>query len=67
MHAGQSYISANLFHHAVEMLIKAGLANNGTSLSELRDMGHRLRKLWRAYKDQHAEAGLERHNKTING
>jgi HEPN domain-containing protein len=67
MHAGQSYISGNLFHHAVEMLLKAGLANNGTSLSELRDMGHRLRKLWRAYKDQHTEAGLERHNKTIKG
>lgn len=34
MHAGQLYISGNLFHYAVEMLLKTGLANNGTSLSE---------------------------------
>ncbi len=66
MHAAQSYICGNLFHHAVEMLLKAGLAKNGTILSDLRDMGHSLKKLWRAYKDDHAEADLERHNKTIN-
>jgi hypothetical protein len=66
MHAGQPYVCGNLFHHAVEMLLKAGLAKDGTSLSELRDMRHNLRKLWRAYKDHHAEADLERHNKTVS-
>ena len=29
-------------------------------------MGHSLKKLWRAYKNDHPEAELERHNKTIN-
>jgi hypothetical protein len=65
MHAKQSYICGNLFHHAVEMLLKGGLAKNGMSLSELRDMGHSLKKLWRAYKVDHCEADLEQHNRTI--
>jgi hypothetical protein len=29
-------------------------------------VGHSLKKLWRAYKNDHPEAELERHNKTIN-
>jgi hypothetical protein len=66
MYAQRSYICGNLFHHAVEMLLKAGLAKNGKSLSDLTDMRHSLKKLWRAYRDDHAEADLERHNKTIN-
>jgi hypothetical protein len=48
------------------MLIKGGLAQRGKSLPELTSMGHSLKKLWRAYKNDHPEAELERHNKTIN-
>jgi hypothetical protein len=66
MYAQRSDVCGNLFHHAVEMLLKAGLANHGKNLSELARMGHDLKKLWRAYKDDHAEADLERRNKTIN-
>jgi hypothetical protein len=65
MHAQRSLVCGNLFHHAVEMLLKGGLAKRRKSLPELTSMGHSLKKLWRAYKD-HPEAELERHNKTIN-
>jgi len=66
MHAQRSWVCGNLFHHAVETLLKAGLSKNGKSLSELERMVHRLKKLWRAYKADHPKADLERHNKTIN-
>ena len=65
MHAQRSLICGNLFHHAVEMLLKAGLAKRGKSLPELESMRHNLTKLWRAYKNDHPEAELERHSKTI--
>ena len=66
MHAQRSLVCGNLFHHAVEMLLKGGLAQRGRSLPELTSMGHSLKKLWRAYKNDHPEAELECHNKTIN-
>src|ERR1700676_4356954 len=66
IHAQRALVCGNLFHHAVEMLLKGGLANRGKSLPELTSMGLNLKKLWRAYKNDHPEAELERHNKTIN-
>lgn len=66
IHAQRSWVCGNLFHHAVENLLKAGLSKNGKSLPELKRMGHRLKKLWRAYKADHPKVDLERHNKTIN-
>jgi hypothetical protein len=66
MHAQRQLICGTLFHHAVETLLKAGLAKNGRSLSELERMRHSLRRLWRAYRTDHPQAGLERHNTTIN-
>jgi len=66
MHAQSSYVAGNLFHHAVEMLLKAGLAKNGKSLGELERMRHNLKRLWRAYKRDHANAPLSRHDRTIN-
>ena len=66
MHAQQSWVCGNLFHHAVEMLLKAGLAKNGKSLPELEQMRHSLKKLWRTYKAAHPAADLGRHDKTIN-
>ena len=65
MHAQRSWVCGNLFHHAVETLLKAGLSKNGKSLSELERIGHRLKKLWRAYKADHPKADLDRHDKTI--
>jgi hypothetical protein len=68
MEAQRPLICGILFHHAVEMLLKGGLAKNGKkSLAELEHMRHSLRALWKAYKADHPEAGLNRHDKTIKG
>jgi hypothetical protein len=66
MHAQSSYVAGNLFHHAVERLLKAGLAKNGKSLEQLECMRHNLKRLWRAYKRDHPNAALSRHDRTIN-
>jgi hypothetical protein len=66
MHAQSSYVCGNLFHHAIEMLLKADLAKTGASLEELQRMGHSLKRLWRAYKSNHPNAALARHDRTIN-
>ena len=66
MHAQGSYVCGNLFHHAVEMLLKAGLAKSGAPLEGLQRMGHNLKRLWRAYKRKHPTAALSRHDRTIN-
>ena len=42
-------VCGNITHHAVEMFLKGGLARYRT-LSELRAMGHNLKKIWRAFK-----------------
>jgi hypothetical protein len=60
MHAQSSYVCGNLFHHAVEMLLKADLAKSGASLEELQRMGHNLKRLWRAYKTNHPNAAPSR-------
>jgi hypothetical protein len=69
MHAQRPLVCGNLFHHAVEMLLKGGLVKTGKSLDELRDrknMGHNLTNIWRAYKDSHPKADLSCHDSTIN-
>jgi hypothetical protein len=66
MHTQSTYIVGNLFHHAVERLLKAGLAKNGKSLEQLERMKHNLKRLWRAYKRDYPNAALPRHDKTIN-
>jgi hypothetical protein len=66
MHAQRSYVCGNLFHHAVEMLLKGELLQRGVSLDELKRTGHSLRKLWRMYKAYYPKADLERHNRIIN-
>jgi len=68
MHAQRSsLICGNLFHRAVEMLLKAGLAKKGKSLSELKNSyGHSLEKLWQIYKADYSAANLQRHDKTID-
>jgi hypothetical protein len=66
MRAQSSYVCGNLFHHAVEMFLKADLAKNGKSLEELERMRHNLKRLWRAYKRDHPNAALSRHDTTIN-
>jgi hypothetical protein len=64
MHAQHAPVCGNLFHHAVEMFLKGGLAQK-RPLSELQDMRHNLKKLWRAFKEDFPDPGLSRHDKTI--
>jgi hypothetical protein len=66
MHAQCMHVCGNLFHHAVEMILKGGLARK-RNLSDLKDMRHNLRAIWRAYKADFPDPALERHDKTISG
>jgi hypothetical protein len=65
-HAQKMPVGGNLFHHAVEMLLKGGLARK-RPLSNLKDMGHDLKVLWRAFKMDFPDPTLGRHDKTISG
>ena len=49
MHAQCMPVCGNLFHHTVEMILKGGLARK-RKLSDLKDMGHKLKVLWQAYR-----------------
>ena len=52
-------VSGNLFHHAVEMLLKGHLATT-LPLNELRSrFGHRLREMWNAFKQDVSDSGLD--------
>jgi hypothetical protein len=64
MHAQLMPVLGNLFHHAVEMALKTGLVKK-RKLSELKYMGHNLKKLWGAFKVEFSGADLKRHDKTI--
>lgn len=57
-------VCGNLFHYAVEMALKGGLARK-RELAELKGMGHSLKVLWRAFKNDHRDLGLQRHDKTV--
>jgi hypothetical protein len=65
MHAQMLPHVGILFHHAVERFLKAGLAQR-RKLSELKDMGHDLKKLWRAFKADFRDPTLKRHDKMIS-
>jgi hypothetical protein len=65
MHAQCTPVCGILFHHTVEMLLKGGLAQKRT-LSELEDMRHRLKLIWRAFKTDFPEPFLKRHDGTIS-
>ena len=65
MHAGCMPVMGILFHHTVEMFLKGGLVRNRT-LGELKDMGHRLKLLWRAFKEDSHDPNLSRHDRTIS-
>src|SRR5262249_38170155 len=65
MHAQCIPVCGNLFHHAVEMLVKGGLART-RKLSDLKNMGHKLKLLWRAFKADFPDTSLKRHDRTIS-
>jgi hypothetical protein len=65
MHAQCMPVCGTLFHHTVEMILKAGLVRK-RKLSDLKDMKHRLKVLWRAFKADFPDPTLKRHDKTIS-
>lgn len=65
MHAQVMPVTGNLFQLAVEMSLKGGLARK-RSLSDLKSMGHDLKKLWRAFKNEFPNPALRAHDKTIS-
>ena len=62
----QRFVSGNLFHQAVEMFLKSGLANKGHTETELKRWGHSLDKLWQAFKTDYPDQALVRHDTTIS-
>jgi hypothetical protein len=58
-------IDGILFHHAIEMLLKGGLLQKRT-LSDVEEMRHWLKKMWRAFTEDLPEPQLKRHDGTIS-
>src|SRR5262249_38135136 len=56
--------AGNQFHHAVEMFLKGDLAD-ATSESERRNLGHKLSKVWKAFKDKAADSTLDQFDATV--
>ena len=64
MRAHLSFVPGNLFHHAIEMLIKASLSKSMT-LEELKNLGHKLGRLWEAFKGEFPGEDLGPHDPII--
>ncbi len=62
---GLESVCGNLFHHAIEMLLKAGLSQT-LDLEELRDYRHNLRSLWTRFKREFQNAGLTSFDNAIS-
>jgi len=65
--SGMTPLCGNLFHHAIEMLLKGDLSRK-ISLKELstRKYGHRLRSLWEQFKVEHPDPDLKRFDASID-
>jgi hypothetical protein len=62
----QRFVSGNLFHVAVEMFLKSGLAKKGHTEFELEQWRHNLKKLWRRFKAAYSNPALARHDATVS-
>jgi hypothetical protein len=60
-------LCGNLFHHSIEMFLKARLSHS-YSLEELQGrFGHRLQRLWEAFKAEFPGSDLDRFDEIIAG
>jgi hypothetical protein len=57
-------VCATMFHHAIEMLIKGYLVRVH-SLGELKNVGHKLERLWSMYKSLSGDESLSRFDNSI--
>jgi hypothetical protein len=58
-------VSGNLFHHALEMLLKGHLCKT-LELKKLITLGHNLRKIWKRYKADISDSSLDEFDATIS-
>jgi hypothetical protein len=62
--AGLMPVSGNLFHHAIEMILKAGIITHSvtmpfaTTQKQLRSLSHDLDKIWKAFQACYPDATL---------
>lgn len=59
-------IAGNLFHHAVEMLLKGALSKNTPLATLKKAYGHDLPKLWTAFKDLFSTEDLSEFDRMID-
>ncbi len=64
--SGLMPVSGNIYHHAIEMFLKAQLSKKRT-LKQLKKgfRDHNLSTLWQAFKDEFPQADLEKFDDTI--
>ena len=62
--AGLSLVPGTLYHHAVEMMLKARLSEKH-STAELKAWGHNLQELWRVYLAERGNESLKQFHGTI--
>lgn len=59
-------VCANLFHHAIEMFLKARLASVRQS-ADLKNLGHNLNRLWSEFKKEFPNETLDEFDEVISG
>src|SRR5207253_10827 len=57
-------VTGNLFHHAVEMLLKGYLSTTSNE-EERKKLGHRLKQIWRKFKQDVGDPQLDRFDSMI--
>jgi len=58
-------VSGNLVHHAIEMILKAGLLERFDSAELKKDFHHRLPKIWSQFKNLAADSSLGQFDELI--
>jgi len=63
--SGLSPVYGNLFHHALELLLKADLIRHGVPLLKVRAFGHNLGRLWKRFKKRTGDKSLAQYDPLI--
>src|SRR5438067_433421 len=58
-------VAGNLYHHAIEMLLKFSLLTKFTPFHLQTKFGHNLEKLWKEYKKLYPDKTLSKYNSLI--
>jgi hypothetical protein len=63
--AGLMPVYGNQFHLAVEMFLKGALVGKGVAPDDLRRFGHKVKRLWKAYKRYYDDGTLAQFDQLI--